>query len=221
MIKKFAIIIELRSFKQSIHVQKRTFSFLIGFLLIAMIIDLNVAQDNNARTLLTKVLDSFTLIPYLRKLSPATDVMDYVIRSVQKNLIIIIHTALNVSTLFYTINIRTPIHHGKITFVLQAILKLTELKMISLHLRSSNKIIQDTNSFWLNKQNFELLLHQSALFQHKFGTNFLIIYMEYFTHAELIYFFNVFYKIYLMVCFVIFYKCYLQIELQLQSTHVM
>ena len=194
---------------------------MIGFLLIAMIINLNVAQDNIARTLLTKVLDSFILIPYSRKLSPATDVMDYAIRSVQKNLIITTHTASIVSTLFYTIDIKIPIHHGKITFVLQAILKLTELKMISLHLRSSNKIIQDTDSFWLSKLNFELLLHQSALFQHGFGTNFLIIFVEYFIHVELIYFFNLFYEICLTIYFVTFYKCSLQIELQLQSTHVM
>ena len=147
--------------------------------------------------------------------------MGYVITNVQKNLIIIIHTALNVSSLFYTIDIKIPIHHGKITFVLQAILKLTEIKMISLHLRSSNKIIQDTNSFWLNVLNFKLLLHQSALFQHKFGTNFLIIFVEYFIHVKLIDFFDVFYKICLMVYFVTFYKCSLQIELQLQSTHVM
>ena len=81
---------------------------MIGFLLIVLITDLDVVQDNIARTSLTKVLDFFILIPYSRKLSPATDVMDYVIGSVQKNLIIIIHTALNVSTLFYTIDIKTP-----------------------------------------------------------------------------------------------------------------
>jgi len=111
-----------------------------------MIIDLNVAQDNFANTLLTKVLDFFILIPYSTQLSHATDVMGYVITNVQKNLIMIIHTALNVSTLFYSIKIKTPIHHGKITFVLQAILDTRELKMISLHLRSNSKIIQGTGN---------------------------------------------------------------------------
>ena len=119
---------------------------MIGFLLIAMIIDLNVAQDNFANTLLTKVLDFFILIPYSTQLLHATDVMGYVIENVQKNLIMIIHTALNVSTLFYTIDIKTPIHHGRITFVLQPILKTRQLRMISLHLRFNSKIMQDTGN---------------------------------------------------------------------------
>ena len=119
---------------------------MIGFLLIAMIIDLNVAQDNIANTLITKVLDSFILIPYSRKLSPATDVMDYVIKNVLRNSIIIIHIALNVSTLFYTIDIRTPIHHGRITFVLQLIPETRTLRMISSHLRFNSKIMKDTGN---------------------------------------------------------------------------
>ena len=141
--------------------------------------------------LLTKVLDSFMLIPFSTRPSSVTDAMDCVIRSVQKNLIMIIHTASIVSTLFYTINIKIPTHHGKITFVLQVIQKQTEIKMISSHLRSNSKITQDTNSSLLSKLNSGLLLHQSALSQHGYGINFLTIYAEYFTHAELRYFFDV------------------------------
>ena len=99
--------------------------------------------------------------------------------------IVIIHTASIVSTLSYTIDIRIPQHHGKTTFVLQAILKLTEIKMILLYSRSSSKIIQDTNSFLLNKPNFGLLQHQLTLFWLKFGINSLTIYTEYFTHVVL------------------------------------
>ena len=160
--------------------------------MIALTFDLNVAQNNSAKTLLTKVLDSFILIPFSTRLSPVTDAMDYVIRVMQKNLIMIIHTASIVSTLFYTIDIKIPQHRWKTTFVLQAILKLTEIKMILLHSYSSSKIIQNTNSFLLNEPNFGLLLHQSALSQHKFGINFLTIYAEYSTHAKLKYSFDVF-----------------------------
>ena len=151
--------------------------------MIALAFDLNVAYNSSAKVSLTKVLDSFILIPFSKRLSPVTDVTDYVIRNVQKNLIMIIHTASIVSILFYTIDIKIPIHHGRITFVLQATLKLTKIEMISLHLRSSNKIIQDISSFLLKELNFKLLLCQSTLFQFKFGINSLTIYAEYFTHV--------------------------------------
>ena len=111
-----------------------------------MIIDLNVAQDNFANTLLIKVLDFFILIPYSTQLLHATDVMGYVTENVQRNSIMITHTALNVSTLFYTTDIKTPIHHGRITFVLQLILETRQLRMISLHLRFNSKIMQDTGN---------------------------------------------------------------------------
>jgi len=119
---------------------------MIGFHLIALIIDLDVAQSNSASTLLTKVLDFFILILYSKQPLHATDVMDYVIENVLRNSIIIIHIALNVSILFYTIDIRTPIHHGRITFVLQLILETRTLRMISLHLRFNSKIMQDTGN---------------------------------------------------------------------------
>ena len=160
--------------------------------MITLTFDLNVAQDNIAKMLLTKVLDSFILIPFLTRLSPVMDAMECVIRSVQKNLIMIIHTASIVSMLSYTINIKILQCHGKTTFVLQVTLKLAEIEMILSHLCSSSKIIQDIISFLLNKPNFGLLLHQSALSQHGFGINSLTIYAEYFTHAELKYFFDVF-----------------------------
>ena len=139
-------MIEPPYFNQTIHLQTETFKPMIGFPLIATIIDLSVAQDNSASTLLTKVSDFFILNPYSTQPLHATDVMGYVIESVQKNLIMIIHTALNVSTLFYTIDIKTPIHHGRITFVLQPILETRQLKMISLHLRFNSKIMQDTGN---------------------------------------------------------------------------
>ena len=192
MIKAFAVIPRLCSSKQCNHPKNKTVTLSIGFLLIALTFNLDVVREDSASMLLTKVLDSIILILFLTQLSLVTDAMKYAIRIVQRNLIVIIHIASIVSTLSYTINIRIPQHHGKTTFVLQATLKITEIKMILLHSRSSSKIIQDTNSFLLNKPNFGLLLHQSALSQHVFGINSLTIYAEYFTHAELKYSFNVF-----------------------------
>ena len=164
MIRAYAIIPKPRTSRQCIHLQNKTFILFTGFLMIALTFKLDVAQDNGANMLLTKVLDSIILILFLTQLSPVTDVMEYVIRIVQKNLIVIIHTASIVSTLSYTINTRILQHHGKTTFVIQATLKITEIKMISLHLRSSSKIVQDTSNFLLNKPNFKLLLRHSTLF---------------------------------------------------------
>ena len=139
-------MIEPPYFNRDIHLRTETFKPMIGFLLIVKTIDLDVAQDNFASTLLTKALDFFILIQYSKKLLHATDVMGYVIENAQKNLIMIIHTVPSVSTLFYTIDIKTPIRHGKITFVLQPILETRQLRMISLHLRFNSKIMQDTGN---------------------------------------------------------------------------
>ena len=159
MIKAFAIILELCSSRRCIHLQNKTFTLLTGVLMIALTFDLDVAQYNGANMLLTKVLDSIILILFLTQLSPVTDAMEYVIRIVQKDLIVIIHTASIVSTLSYAINIRIQKHHGKTIFVLQVTLKITEAKMILLYLHSSKKIIQDISNFLLKEPNFELSLH--------------------------------------------------------------
>ena len=153
--------------------------------MIVLSSDLDVAQDNNANMLLTKVLDSIILILFLTQLLPVTDAMVYAMMTAQGNLFAIIHTAPIVSTLSYTINIRIPRHHGKTIVVLQVTLKITEAVMILLHLYSSNKIIQGISSFLLKELNFELLLCQSTLFQFEFEINSLTIYTEYFTHVVL------------------------------------
>ena len=126
--------------------------------------DLDVVLEDNATMLPTQVLDSIILILILTQLLLVTDAMVYAMMTTQRNLIVVIHTASIVSTLSYTIKIRIAKHCGKTLFVLQVTLKITEAEMILLHLRSSNKIVQDINSFLLKEPNFKLLLCQSTLF---------------------------------------------------------
>lgn len=192
MIAAVKILPKLRTSRLCIYLQNKTFTLLTGILLILLTFDLYVVREDGASMLLTKALDSIILIIFLTQLSLVTDAMGYAIRIVQRNLIVIIHTVLIVSTLSYTIDIRILQHHGKTTFALQATLKITEIKMISLHSRSSSKIVQDTNSFLLNKPNFGLLPYQLTLSQLEFGINSFTIYAEYFTHARLKYSFDVF-----------------------------
>ena len=106
MIKAFEIIPKHLSLRLCTCVLKKILQLLIGFLLIALTLGLDVVLEDNATILPTQVLDYVILILFLTQLSIVTDAMEYAIRIVQKNLIVIIHTASIVSTLSYTINIR-------------------------------------------------------------------------------------------------------------------
>ena len=82
--KAFEIIPKHQSFKLCINLLKKILQLLIGFLLIAMTLNLDVTLDGYANTLTTQVLDYLMLIPFLINLLLAMNAAAYAMTSAQR-----------------------------------------------------------------------------------------------------------------------------------------